>query len=104
VQALASFIGDCTDDALAEDAVSALAALLPPAEAAAAPVAAALQRLGGLGLVAPLLRRPRLALRVAGLRAVAALLPLVHDAQGAVVRVLSLFYTCLLTSLPSSVW
>lgn len=81
-QALASFIEDCTDEALAEDAIGTLAALLPPAEAASAPVAGALQRLGGLALVAPLLRRPRQALRVAGLRILAALLPLVTDAHG----------------------
>lgn len=62
--------------------MSCLASLLPPAEAASRTVAAALARLGGLGLVAPLLRRPRQALRVAGLRILAALLPLVGDAQG----------------------
>ena len=33
--------------------MAALAALLPPAEAAAAPVAAALTRLGGLGAFPP---------------------------------------------------
>ncbi len=81
-QALASFIEDCPDAALAEDAVSCLASLLPLAEAASRTVAAALAWLGGLGLVAPLLRRPRQALRVAGLRILAALLPLVGDAQG----------------------
>lgn len=31
-QALASFIEDCADEALAEDAIATLAALLPPAE------------------------------------------------------------------------
>ena len=77
-----SFIEDCPDEAVAGDVLEALARLLPPSEAAAAPVAAALHRAGGLGLVAPLLRRPRQSLRVVGLRILAALLPRITDPTG----------------------
>lgn len=82
VQAMASFIEDCQDEAVAVDVLEALSRLLPASEAAAAPVAAALHRAGGLGLVAPLLRRPRQALRVIALRILAALLPRITDPAG----------------------
>lgn len=80
---MASFIEDCEDEAAVGDVVEALARLLPPSEAAAAPVAAALHRVGGLGLLVPLLRRPRQSLRVAALRILAALLPRITDPAGA---------------------
>ncbi len=75
VQALVSFVGDCPDTELLQDVLELICSLLDPREATQRPLLACLAELGGVQLFMSLVQREQQALRVLGLRILAAFVP-----------------------------
>ena len=75
VQALVSFVGDCTDTEVLHDVLELLCGLLAPGEPTQRPLLACLGDLGGVQLFMSLVQREQQPIRILGLRLIAAFVP-----------------------------
>ena len=75
MQALVSFVGDCTDTEVLHDVLELICTLLAPHEATQRPLLACLADLGGVQLFMSLVQREPQSIRILGLRIIAAFVP-----------------------------